>query len=186
MCTPPSISVRMFLRCFEYEYKGRMRRDEIALDMARMLRDYQETLEANYFEDQKVLLETCSALTDKNHDVSMKLSGFRTDLNSKNRERSSAIWNEYHNAEKDYWKKQNERSHRPGMIPFFTTISSFTLSCKHSGCTVCLTHHFPLPFDKLSFRLGAVSPDFGQHPEYRFGSAAPHPDKPRIFPFFIP
>ncbi len=29
-----------------YEYKGRMRRDEIALDMARMLRDYQETLEA--------------------------------------------------------------------------------------------------------------------------------------------
>ena len=99
-----------------YEYKGRMRRDEIALDMARMLRDYQETLETDHFEDQKVLLETCYALTDKNHDVGMKLSGLRTDLNSKNWEKSTAIRNEYRNVEKDYWKKQNERSHRLDIV----------------------------------------------------------------------
>ena len=106
-----------------YEYNGRMRRDEITLDMARMLRDYQETLETEHYKNQNILLETCYALTDKNHDVSMKLSGLRTDLSSKNWEKSSAIRNDFHNAEKEYWKKQNERSHKQDII--WAIISSF-------------------------------------------------------------
>jgi hypothetical protein len=111
-----------------YEYTGRLRREEIALDIARRIRDYRKKVENNHYEDLKALLEDCYAFTDRSPEISMKVSRLRTDLSNTSWEKSLAIQNDYYDAEKEYWEKQKERSHRQDIIQVVVSTFLYTSS----------------------------------------------------------
>ena len=99
-----------------FEYKGKMRRDEIALDRAKLLAEQRKVTEKRHYEEKKALLDKCYSLTEMNFAMEMKYSSLKSVIHNDLWKNENLIREEYDSAYKKYWEKQTERSHRQSVI----------------------------------------------------------------------
>ena len=106
-----------------FEYKRKMRRDEAALESAKLLAEERKAAVKRHYEEKKSLLDECYSLTDMNFNLAMKYSSLKSMINNESWKKEILIQEEYYSAYKEYQEKQGERSHRQSVI--FASITTF-------------------------------------------------------------